>query len=87
MREWQRHPLVQSAGAEGAMPHAAGAVSPGQVAQIFSADADVDMPQAAGAASSSLHSANAAPLATALGGTLLDESQSASAAPTLSQTA
>eukprot|EP00971_Amphidinium_carterae_P016898 333738-Amphidinium_carterae.1 len=61
MREWQRHILAHSAGAEVLMPHAAGAVPHGQVAQISSADVDVDMPhcQAAGAALSSLHSANA----------------------------
>eukprot|EP00971_Amphidinium_carterae_P209757 4160877-Amphidinium_carterae.1 len=80
MREWQRHILAQSAGAEALMPHAASAASLGQAVQPSSVNTDVDMPQAAGAASSSfVHSANAAPWDNVLGGTLLDDTQSASA--------
>eukprot|EP00971_Amphidinium_carterae_P167893 3326444-Amphidinium_carterae.1 len=62
MREWQRHTLAQSAGAEELMPHAASAASFGQAFPPSSVNADVDMPQATGAASSSsVHSASAAP--------------------------
>eukprot|EP00971_Amphidinium_carterae_P228492 4532093-Amphidinium_carterae.1 len=69
------------------MPPAAGAVSPRRGAQLHSAGADVDRLQAAGAASSFSRPANAASPAAAHPSTLLDDTQSVGAGPTLSQTA
>eukprot|EP00971_Amphidinium_carterae_P006868 135633-Amphidinium_carterae.3 len=62
-------------------------IAAGQAVRDESTGADIDMPQAAGAASSLSHAAGAEPHSSMSQRTLLDDSHSASAAPTLSQAA
>eukprot|EP00971_Amphidinium_carterae_P237104 4705723-Amphidinium_carterae.1 len=84
MREWQRHALAYSAGADVNMPQAAGAAFSTQTALVQPEDADNDVPQPDGATLSASHAASAALQNNTLPGTVLDELQSAGGDHTLS---